>query len=93
MSLEQNLNNSSEQGSSSYFVEENFHLTKTHSKSVSLFNFPKILQEQEICIENFEIISFIGEGSYGKVALVKDKNTKQLFALKIYEKMHLRRVT
>ena len=48
---------------------------------------PEILetesQKEKITLEDFSMICMIGEGSYAKVILVKKKDTKKLYALKI----------
>ena len=38
---------------------------------------------------DFEMISIIGKGSYGKVSLVKKKDTGQLYALKVLKKSEI----
>lgn len=40
---------------------------------------------------DFELLSVIGQGSYGKVFLVKDKETKQKFAMKVLKKEELKK--
>jgi len=42
-----------------------------------------------ICLDDFEIISVIGRGFYGKVTLVKHKESNELFALKSVHKKRL----
>ena len=39
--------------------------------------------------KDFEMISVIGKGSYGKVMLVKKKDTGQLYALKVLKKAEI----
>jgi serum/glucocorticoid-regulated kinase 2 len=39
--------------------------------------------------KDFEMISVIGKGSYGKVMLVKKKDNGQLYALKVLKKAEL----
>lgn len=43
----------------------------------------------QISIEDFNLLSVIGKGSYGKVLLVRKKDTEDLFAMKILKKKHL----
>ena len=38
---------------------------------------------------DFEMISIIGKGSYGKVSLVKKRDTGQLYALKVLKKSEI----
>ena len=42
-----------------------------------------------INLKDFEIISVIGKGSYGKVTLVKKKDSGQLYALKMLKKAEI----
>ena len=39
--------------------------------------------------KDFEMISVIGKGSYGKVMLVKKRDTGQLYALKVLKKAEI----
>ena len=57
-------------------------------------NYNKIIQEQQVASGNvtkkdFEMISVIGKGSYGKVMLVKKKDTGVLYAIKVLKKAEL----
>ncbi|CAG9323466.1 unnamed protein product [Blepharisma stoltei] len=40
-------------------------------------------------LEDFELLSVLGHGSYGKVLLVKKRDTQALYAMKILKKKHL----
>ena len=42
--------------------------------------------KEKIGIDSFEFLGLIGEGSYGKVYMVKKRNTDSLHAIKILEK-------
>lgn len=44
------------------------------------------IQTPGLSMDNFEIISVIGRGFYGKVMLVRKKDTKELFAIKTVHK-------
>uniref|UniRef100_A0A6B2L7Y0 Protein kinase domain-containing protein n=1 Tax=Arcella intermedia TaxID=1963864 RepID=A0A6B2L7Y0_9EUKA len=39
--------------------------------------------------EDFNVLKTIGEGTYGKVYQVEDKNTKRIYAMKVLKKSHL----
>ena len=57
--------------------------------------YQKIVTEQQkrtgcnITKKDFEMISVIGKGSYGKVMLVKKRDTGQLYALKVLKKAEI----
>jgi serine/threonine protein kinase len=40
-------------------------------------------------IDDFLTVVVLGRGSYAKVVLVKEKDTKQIFAMKILKKKHI----
>ncbi|OHT15113.1 AGC family protein kinase [Tritrichomonas foetus] len=44
---------------------------------------------KRLSMDNFNIISYIGEGYYGKVALVERKDTKEKYAIKIIRKRNM----
>jgi serum/glucocorticoid-regulated kinase 2 len=47
------------------------------------------LTGSNISKKDFEMISVIGKGSYGKVMLVKKRDTGQLYALKVLKKAEI----
>jgi serine/threonine protein kinase len=47
------------------------------------------LTGNNISKKDFEMISVIGKGSYGKVMLVKKRDTGQLYALKVLKKAEI----
>lgn len=57
--------------------------------------YQKVVQDQQkltgsnISKKDFEMISVIGKGSYGKVMLVKKRDTGQLYALKVLKKAEI----
>ena len=57
--------------------------------------YEKIIDEEQkkqgknVSKNDFETISVIGKGSYGKVTLVKKKDTGQLYALKALKKAEI----
>ena len=46
-------------------------------------------QSGSVTKKDFEMISVIGKGSYGKVTLVKKKDSQKLYALKILKKSEI----
>ncbi len=44
-----------------------------------------------VCKDDFQMLSVIGKGAYGKVLLVKKKDSGQLYALKVLKKSELER--
>lgn len=45
--------------------------------------------KEKVAIEDFVLISVIGKGSYAKVSLVKKKDSKEVFALKVLKKEYI----
>lgn len=45
--------------------------------------------DEKAFLGNYEILEELGEGSYAKVKLIKDKKTEDLFALKVYRRSQL----
>lgn len=39
----------------------------------------------KICLNDFEILKYLGKGAFGKVYAVKKKDTKDLYALKMID--------
>jgi len=46
-------------------------------------------KDKKVNLSNFDIVSVIGAGGYGKVYLVKHKETKKLYAMKVLKKASL----
>lgn len=44
-----------------------------------------------VCKDHFQMLSVIGKGAYGKVLLVKKKDSGQLYAIKVLKKSELQR--
>lgn len=44
-----------------------------------------------VCKDDFQMLSVIGKGAYGKVLLVKKKDSGQLYAIKVLKKSELQR--
>lgn len=42
-----------------------------------------------ICIDMFEIITTLGYGTFGRVKLVRLKNTREVFAMKVMKKIDI----
>jgi serine/threonine protein kinase len=55
------------------------------SENETLYNTPKT------SLDDFELLKVIGKGSYGKVTLVRKKDTKRLFAMKSLNKSNVKR--
>jgi protein-serine/threonine kinase len=47
--------------------------------------------ESRVSIDDFNLLSVIGKGSYGKVMLVKKKDTQELLAIKMLKKDYIER--
>lgn len=47
---------------------------------------PPAHERHKVTLEDFELIRVIGKGSFGKVTLVKKKDTEQLYAMKVLSK-------
>ena len=45
--------------------------------------YQEYLHRPKVGIDDFELLRVIGKGSFGKVTLVKKKNTGKLFAMKV----------
>jgi serine/threonine protein kinase len=47
------------------------------------------LEEEEISLKSFELLKVLGRGAFGKVMLVKENKTEEIFALKALRKDQL----
>lgn len=45
--------------------------------------------DEKAFLGDYEVLESLGEGSYAKVKLIKDKKTEELYALKIYKRCYL----
>ena len=64
----------------------------TYQSNIEDYN--KVITEQQnatgnVTKKDFEMISVLGKGSYGKVMLVKKKDSGQLYALKVLKKAEI----
>ncbi|KAA6376726.1 MAG: putative Serine/threonine-protein kinase CBK1, partial [Streblomastix strix] len=50
------------------------------------------IQRQRILLSDFELLSVIGRGAFGEVRVVKDRDTKQVFAMKKLKKSEMRKM-
>eukprot|EP01038_Epipyxis_sp_PR26KG_P010052 gene10052-13512_t len=46
-------------------------------------------KSQKVSLEDFELVKVIGKGSFGKVTLVRKKNDKKLYAMKVLSKPNI----
>ncbi|CDS13492.1 hypothetical protein LRAMOSA05668 [Lichtheimia ramosa] len=46
-------------------------------------------QSQRIAIDSFELLKVIGQGSFGKVYVVRKKDTNRIYAMKVLRKSHI----
>ena len=46
---------------------------------------------EKVTLDDFLLLSIIGKGSYAKVCLVKKKDTKKLYAMKIIKRSRLKK--
>ncbi|KAJ6229599.1 ribosomal protein S6 KINASE [Anaeramoeba flamelloides] len=51
-----------------------------------LLNTVKVLKTDKVSLKDFKLISVIGRGTYGKVMLVKKKDTEEVYAMKSLQK-------
>lgn len=49
------------------------------------------LAQSKVTLEDFELMRVIGKGSFGKVFLVQKKDTRDVFAMKVLKKDHVRK--
>eukprot|EP00948_MAST-09A_sp_MAST-9A-sp1_P003657 g3657.t1 len=45
--------------------------------------------ERKLCMDHFEVMKVVGRGAFGKVLLVKKKNTGKIYAMKTLRKMEI----
>ena len=45
----------------------------------------------KVSIQDFKVISVLGSGTFGKVYLVRKRDSEQLFAMKVLEKSFLKK--
>jgi len=48
----------------------------------------KCEQNRKLSVDDFTLISVLGKGSYGKVVLVRKKDTEEIYAMKIIKKKY-----
>mmetsp|Transcript_34096 Transcript_34096/g.33643 ORF Transcript_34096/g.33643 Transcript_34096/m.33643 type:complete len:271 (+) Transcript_34096:115-927(+) len=65
--------------------DEDFDVEELREKSSSLL-FSSLKEESTVTLDDFEIISILGKGAFGKVYLTKMKETGKLYAIKTIRK-------
>jgi len=53
---------------------------------------PKLFPITKIDINDFDILSNLGEGAYAKVVLAKQKKTGRIYAIKMIDRKHIQKV-
>ena len=66
-------------------IREKMKIMKFKSKAPHIEKY----SDEKTFLNDFEILEVLGQGSYAKVKLLKNKNTGTLYAVKIYKKIHL----
>ena len=69
-------------------IEDTERSTKLRKRTTMLFKKEK-KDEQDICIEDFELLKILGKGAFGKVILAQKKDTKKTYAIKVLNKKHI----
>jgi len=46
-------------------------------------------KDSKVCLEDFDLLKVLGEGSFGKVFLVRKKDNKRLYAMKVLRKEYI----
>lgn len=69
-----------------YGVKTDKHLGRRESTVIKDVIISKNIDEKDVHFDDFQIISVIGRGSFGKVCLVEYKNTGELYAMKSIKK-------
>lgn len=69
-------------------MEDTERSTKIRKRTTMLFKKEK-KDEQDICIEDFELLKILGKGAFGKVILAQKKDTKKIYAIKVLIKKHI----
>ncbi len=49
----------------------------------------QISETKGMAIDDFDLLKIIGQGAYGKVMLVKKKDTSKVYAIKMLKKRHI----
>ncbi|KAH9613693.1 hypothetical protein KSS87_021019 [Heliosperma pusillum] len=60
--------------------------TDDNEKTLNLIQDTLSEKEQKICLEDFEIMKVVGQGSFGKVYQVCKKGTSEIYAMKVMRK-------
>lgn len=80
------------------FMHVNPHASKTNLKSSQSSDLDELDDSSEdgphpLSLWDFDIIRCLGEGSFGQVALVRKKDTRKIFALKVIKKKNINKIS
>lgn len=63
-------------------------VTSMRKRTTVLYNKVK-KDEQDICIDDFELLKILGKGAFGKVILAQKKDSKAVYAIKVLVKKYI----
>eukprot|EP00043_Microstomoeca_roanoka_P011639 m.109907 g.109907 ORF g.109907 m.109907 type:complete len:576 (-) comp15254_c0_seq1:608-2335(-) len=75
---------------SSMFSDSESQPEETNAAVLITYTFETRLTARSLSMDDFDILKVIGKGSFGKVMVVRKKDTKRIYALKRLNKAHLK---